>query len=104
MADFKPRPGTFLPYLEASERRRSAGQSEAPASPLSLLGILARQAQQSLLLFDLQTLSAMQPSRYGEALKSLRDAGYITIKGEAPEQMVLLTGSGAAVVKLAQPA
>jgi hypothetical protein len=30
--------------------------------------------------------------------------GTLTIEGEAPEQMVRLTGSGAAVVKLAQPA
>ncbi len=104
MADFKPRPGTFLPYLEASERRKSSTQSDAPASPLSLLAILVRQSRQSLPLFDLQTLSQMQPSRYAEALKSLRDAGYITIEGEAPEQMVRLTGSGAEVVKLAQPA
>jgi len=104
MADFKPRPGTFQPYLEESERRKSSSQPDAPASPLSLLGILARQAQQSLPLFDLQTLSQMPPARYAEVLKSLKDAGYISIEGDAPEQMVRLTGSGAEVVKLAQPA
>jgi predicted transcriptional regulator len=104
MADFKPRPGTFLPYLEASERRNSPVPSDAPASPLSLLAILARQSKQSLPLFDLQTLSGMQPSRYAEALKSLKDAGFITIEGEAPEQTVQLTASGAQVVQLARPA
>jgi hypothetical protein len=106
MADFKPRPGTFLPYLEASrsETSRSSAQSDVPASPLSLLAILARQSQQSLPIFDLQTLGQMQPSRYADVLKSLRDAKYITIEGEAPEHMVRLTESGAGVVKLAQPA
>ena len=103
MADFKPRPGTFLPYLEAG-RRKPSGQSDVPVSPLSLLGILARQAQQSLPIFDLQTLGGMQPSRYGEALKSLKDAGYIAIEGDAPEQTVRLTASGAQVVQLARPA
>jgi len=100
--DFKPRPGTFLPLLEA--QRKDSSMRTAPASPLSLLEILARQAQQSLPMFDLQTLGQMAPSRYADALKSLRDAGYIAINGEAPEQMVRLTDSGAAVVRIAQPA
>jgi DNA-binding PadR family transcriptional regulator len=55
-------------------------------------------------MFDLQTLGGMQPSRYAEALKSLKSAGYIAIAGEAPEQMIQLTSSGAEVVRLARPA
>jgi hypothetical protein len=102
MAYFKPRPGTFLPYLEYANRERAAQRE--PASPLTLLEILARQPQKSLLLFDLQTLSGMDPSRYASALKSLRDPGYIAIEGEAPEQLVRLTGSGAHVAQLARPA
>ena len=103
MSDFKPRPGTFLPYMEASERRERGTQS-APGSPLTLLEILARQSQQSLPLFDLQTLGGIQPSRYAEALTSLLKGGYITIEGEAPEQVVRLTDSGARVIQLARPA
>jgi len=76
----------------------------APASPLALLEILARQTQQSLPLFELQKLAAMDPSRYAEALKGLKDAGYIAIAGEAPEQTVQLTATGAGVVRLARPA
>jgi predicted transcriptional regulator len=102
MADFKPRPGTFLPYMESVNRRR-LGQS-APASPLTLLEILSRNAQPSLPMFDLQTRSGMEPSRYAEALKSLRNAGYIAIEGEAPEQAIRLTDSGAEVTRLARPA
>ena len=48
MTDFKPRPGTFRPYMEAQK------QNAKPASPLTLLEILARQPQQSLPMFDLQ--------------------------------------------------
>ena len=84
--------------------RKESAPSASPGSPLALLEILARQVQQSLPMFDLQTLGQMAPSRYAEALKSLRDAGYIAIGGEAPEQMVRLTDSGAAVVRIAQPA
>ncbi|PWU07291.1 MAG: hypothetical protein C5B51_10310 [Terriglobia bacterium] len=101
MSDFKPRPGTFLPYLEAENRRQ---EQRPKPSPLTLLEILSRQPMQSLPIFQLQGQSAMDPSRYGEALKSLRDAGYITIEGEAPEQLVRLTPSGAGVVQLAKPA
>ena len=99
MADFKPRPGTFRPYLEYVNREKPARPS-----PLTLLEILARQDRQSLPLFGLQTLSGMEPSPYGEALKSLRDADYIVIEGEAPEQLVRLTGAGAEVSRLARPA
>ena len=55
-------------------------------------------------MFDLQTLAGMQPSSYAKALKSLRDTGYIAIEGEAPEQVIRLTDSGAKVLLLARPA
>jgi hypothetical protein len=103
MADFKSKPGSFLPFLEDSQRKEWSTQSP-PASPLTLLEILARQSQQSLPLFDLQTLGKMDPPRYAEALKSLRSASYIAIEGEAPEQVVKLTPTGADVVRIARPA
>ena len=101
MSDFKPRPGTFLPYMEY---KRKLDEQQPKASPLTLLEILARHTTQSLPIFDLQAQSAMDPSRYGEALKSLRDAGYIAIEGDAPEQVVRLTDRGEEVVRLAKPA
>ena len=87
------------------EAARREGLYEQPVkiSPLTLLEILARQNKQSLPMFDLQTQSGMEPSRYGEALKSLRSAGYIAFEGEAPEQVIRLTESGAQVVQIAQP-
>jgi DNA-binding IclR family transcriptional regulator len=102
MSDFKPRPGTFLPYMEYKNRERLA--QPAPASPLTLLEILTQQAERSLPLFELQTQSGMDPSRYAAALKGLRDPGYIAIDGEGLEQVVRLTESGAQVLQLARPA
>jgi hypothetical protein len=99
MMDFKPKPGSFRPYLEYTNREKPARPS-----PLTLLEILSRQSKQSLTLFELQSQSGMKPSRYGEALKGLRDAKYIEVDGEAPEQSVRLTDSGTAVVQLARPA
>jgi hypothetical protein len=86
------------------EYKRKLNEQQQKASPLTLLEILSRNSKQSLPIFDLQAQSAMQPARYGEALKSLRDAGYIMIEGEAPEQVVRLTDSGGKVVQLARPA
>ena len=62
MADFKGKAGSFLPYLGAERQRRDRGMVQpAPGSPLTLMEILARQAQRSLPIFDLQTLGSMAP-------------------------------------------
>jgi DNA-binding IclR family transcriptional regulator len=102
MEDFKPRPGSFLPFLEAKNKRAEA--ERAKASPLTLLEILARQSRKESAIFDLQGQSGMDPSRYAEALKSLQGAGFIAIEGEGLDQAVRLTDAGAEVVRLAKPA
>jgi len=80
MSDFKPRPGTFLPFMEASQRDKVSAPS-GPVSPLTLLEILARQAQQSLTMFDLQTLGGLAPSRYAQALKILAECRVYYVRG-----------------------
>ena len=100
--DFKPKPGSFTPYLEYAERDKDRQQ---PAlSPLSLLEILSAQVNMVLSMAALQSLSGMDPGRYREALKSLRDAGYVAIEGPSLEEMVKLTDQGYAVARLARPA
>ena len=103
MDDFKSRPGTFLPFLEYSQKTESP-PSSAPASALTLLEILSRRPQKSPPIFDQKILGRMDPSRYASALKSLRDANFIEIAGEAPGQLVALSDSGAAVARVARPA
>ena len=103
MTDFKPRPGSFTPYLEAVRRERE-GQQSPPASPITLLELLASQSKQALPIIDLQTRSGMEPSRYRDALKSLRDAGFVTIEGPALDEVVQLTDKGVEVSRLARPA
>jgi hypothetical protein len=103
MSDFTPRPGTFLPYLEATQRDKPATRS-APASPVTLLEILGRQVQQALPMDDLRELSGMEASRYRESLRSLRDAGFIAIEGDPLSEIVKLTDRGAEVSRLARTA
>jgi hypothetical protein len=103
MSDFKPRPGTFLPFLEATQRDTRSTQS-SPPSPLTLLEILGRQVQRALPMDDLQTLSGMEATRYRESLRSLRDTGYIAIDGDPLAEIVRLTDRGIEVSLLARPA
>jgi hypothetical protein len=46
----------------------------------------------------------MDPSADGDSLKSLKNAAYIVIEGDAPDQFVHLTPSGAEASRLARPA
>ena len=103
MSDLRPKPGSFLPFLESSQEDKPSAQS-TPPSPLTLLEILSRRSDRSLQLFDLQSLSGMEASRYAEALKSLRSAGYIELTGEGFEGVVRLTDSGQRAAQLARPA
>jgi hypothetical protein len=106
MSDFKPRPGTFRPFLEYTNKEYANLEKTAPAhpSPLTLLDILSRAPERSLPVFDLQTRSRMEPSSYGESLKSLRNAGYIVIEGDVPDQTITLTESGSVASQFARSA
>ena len=99
----KPKPGSFTAYLEYAQRDKQSSQT-TPASPLSLLEILAQQPQTTLPLGVLQSLSGMDPTRCREALKTLREAEYISIEGPALEEVVKLTSKGAEVARLTRPA
>ena len=101
MEDFKPRPGTFLPLLEYSQRDRQFALPK-PVSPITILEILSSQAKQSLPLFELLQRSGLEPYRFLTALRSLRDGFYITEAGEVLDQFVLLTASGANLANLAR--
>ncbi len=103
MADFKPKPGSFLPFLEYMEKEKGAPQT-ALTSPATVLEILSRQTAQSLPVFDLQTLTGMDPGRFREVLKVLRDAEFVMIEGDSLDGVVRLTSRGAEAARLARPA
>lgn len=101
MADFKSKPGSFQPYMEYMQRDKQPRQTTA-VSPLTLLELL--EPKGALAMADLETRSGMEPARFREALKSLRDAGYVSIEGPALDEVVKLTDKGAEVARLARPA
>jgi DNA-binding PadR family transcriptional regulator len=83
MTDFKPRPGSFAPYLEYMKDYEQREAQKKAVSPLTLLEFLSQRAPQGLPIAELQSLSGMDPTRYRDALKSLRDAGFLTRRSRA---------------------
>jgi len=72
----------------------------APASPLDAAGDSGSAVSAIAPLVRTAEQSGMEPSSYSEALKSLRNAGYIEFIGEGFEGVIRLTPSGAQVVQL----
>jgi hypothetical protein len=103
MSDFRPKPGSFIAYLEYAQRDKPS-RPPAVASPLGLLEILERQEKQSLPIGDLQMLSGMDPVRYRDALKDLRGQGWVDVDGPALDEVVRLTEKGGDVARLARTA
>jgi len=79
-------------------------QQKVAASPLTLLEVLSQRAPRGLPIAELQSLSGMDPARYRDALKSLRDADFVRIEGPTLDEIVQLTDKGAEVARLARPA
>jgi hypothetical protein len=95
-----PKVGSFSAYLEYAERSKNES-AKAVSGPLGLLNVLA-QAPNSELPFDLLLkLSAMDAGAFRDALKDLRDAGFIQVSGATLEETVKLTPKGTEVAKLA---
>ena len=106
----EPKVGSFTAYLESANNNapskgvnfpESVTASGAPA-PLTILEILARQVQQSLPIWDLQSLSRMDAMRFRDTLKSLKSLDYVAIDGESLSEVVRLTNKGAEAVSLAR--
>jgi hypothetical protein len=104
MSDFKPNTGSFTAYLEYMQRGKSESAAAPSVSPITLLEVLARQPQRAMAMADLETLSGMESGRFRNALKSLMDAGYVTVQGPMLEEAVQLTDKGAEAASLARPA
>ena len=76
--------------------------TNAPVSPITILGILDRQVRRTLPYCDLQSLSGMDATRFRGALKSLRAADCVAIEGDQLDEMIRLTDKGAETARLAR--
>ena len=95
---------SFTAYLKEKQRLRAAQQPPpAGATPLSLLQVLADASGHQLPVKDLQSASGMFFTDFAEALKSLKQSGYLTLSGPPAEEVAGLTPLGENVAQLARP-
>jgi hypothetical protein len=103
----RPKADSFTTFLEAQERLKS---SAAPAAtpvtaptPLTLLFKLAEAPRPEMPVTELMAASGMSLIGFAEALKNLKDSGYLTLSGPPSNEIATLTKPGEDVARLAQP-
>jgi hypothetical protein len=106
------KPGSFTPSLEyANSNVPSTNPAWAPAATapnapqpthMTILEILARQVRRSLPIWDLQSLSGINATRFRDALKSLRALDYVAIDGDSLEEVIRLTDKGVEAASIAR--
>ena len=92
---------SFSAFLEAKQKSRSS----APASggtALSLLNTLASVDQQQMAVKDLMADSGMTLTDFADALKSLKESGYLTLSGAPGAEVAKLTTLGQDVTRLSR--
>jgi len=96
---------SFTAYLEYKQRLDKQ-QRSAPATggtAFSILEVLAGNAGQGMTAPELQAASGMSLLDFAEALKRLRDSGYVTVSGDPGHEIVELTRLGADTASLVRP-
>jgi predicted transcriptional regulator len=102
----RPKADSFTTFLEAQERLKSSAASARPVmggTPLTLLFTLAEAPELQMRVTDLMAASGMSFTDFAEALKSLKDSGYLTLSGPPSSEAATLTKLGEDVARLAQP-
>jgi DNA-binding IclR family transcriptional regulator len=92
---------SFSAFLEAKQRSKS---SAAPSvgTALGLLNTLANADQQQMAVNDMMAGSGMALTDFADALKTLKDSGYLTLSGTAGAETAKLTGLGQDVTRLSR--
>jgi hypothetical protein len=100
----RPKADSFTTFLEAQQRAKpNAATPMAGATPLTLLFKLAEAPALKMPVVDLMAASGMSFTGFADALKSLKDSGYLTLSGPPSNEVVSLTKLGEDVSRLARP-
>lgn len=92
---------SFSAYLEAKQRSK-ASPAPTGGTALSLLTTLARAPQKTMPVTDLMASCGMGITAFADALKSVRELGYITVSGPPTAESATLTAMGEEVARLSQ--
>jgi predicted transcriptional regulator len=102
----RPKADSFTTFLEAQERLKSAAGSAAPVTgvaPLTVLFKLAEAPKAQMPVTELMAASGMAFADFAEALKNLKESGYLTLSGPPSNETAALTKLGEDVARLARP-
>jgi predicted transcriptional regulator len=97
----RPKADSFTTFLEAQERAHRGTPVTGP-TPLTLLFKLAEAPQAEMRVTELMAASGMSLIDFAEALKNLKDSGYLTLSGPPNNESATLTKVGEDVARLAQ--
>src|SRR5262245_34763108 len=92
---------SFSAYLEAKQRIKSSAQASSCTS-LVLVNVLANAEQQQMAVKDLMGVSRMSLTDFADALKSLKESGYLILSGPPDAEVARLTTLGLDVTRLAR--
>lgn len=94
---------SFSAFLEAKQRSKP-GPTATGATALTLLGTVGGADQKQMPLQDLMSVSGMAFAEFADALKSLKELGYLTLTGPPGSELANLTPLGEEVSRLSRPA
>jgi predicted transcriptional regulator len=92
---------SFSAYLEAKQRMKSSAPASGGTS-LALLSTLANADQQQMAVKDLMVVSGMPFSDFADALKTLKESGYVALSGAGDTEVAKLTTLGQDVTRLSR--
>jgi len=96
---------SFTTFLEEQQRLKSSARpSTTGATPLTLLFRLAEAPGLQMTVTELMTASGMSFTDFADALKNLKESGYLTLSGPPSNEVATLTKLGEDVSRLARPA
>jgi predicted transcriptional regulator len=90
---------SFSAFLEAKQKSRPSAPTTSAGTSFSLLSALAGAPQNTLGLTELMTASGMGFTEFADALKSLKDSGYLALSGPPNAEMATLTPLGESVFR-----
>jgi DNA-binding IclR family transcriptional regulator len=90
---------SFSAFLEARQKSKARSVSST-GTALSLLNILADADDKQMAVKDLMSASGMPLIGFADALKTLKDSGYLTVSGRPGEEVAKLTALGEDVSRL----
>jgi predicted transcriptional regulator len=101
----RPKADSFTTFLEAQERLKSSAASAAPVTgvtPLTLLFKLAEAPEARMPVTELMAASGIAFTDFAEALKNLKESGYLTLSGPPSNEIATLTKLGEDFARLAR--